>query len=105
MDYIQNADDRKKLLKSWKELDPKNTRMLTVPEFIALLEKINVELRNEDSELLQSKFVMKNGKIVYENAIKELSSGIDFGKNKENTIDNKLNQNGELNLRSSQSKK
>ena len=80
MDYIQTEEIYRRLLKLCKEADTKNIHMLEFPVFLTLLSKVDVVMEDSDHEYFQNKFLLKNGKIVYEEAIKDLSIGVKLSK-------------------------
>ena len=80
MDYIQSEESYRKLLKSCKEADSKNNHMIEMPTFLLLLSQVDVIMSDQDFEYFKNKYLLKNGKIIYEEAIKDLSISLDLKK-------------------------
>ena len=76
MDYIKTPNDKKKLLRVCRYLDAKNTHMLSMATFLSQLSKYGIILSEKDSEFFQEKFMLPNGKVIYENAIDDLSASL-----------------------------
>ena len=65
MSTVLTSQNKLKLLKFCRKIDPKRTQMLEVPEFIDLLSFVGIQLDNNDKDEILNKFIMKNGKIVW----------------------------------------
>jgi len=72
MNYIKSQSDKKKLHKMCRDLDTKSTHMLPLATFLTQLSKIGVVLDDKDWEYFQDKFLLKNGKVTYQEAIADL---------------------------------
>ena len=67
MSTVLTSQNKLKLLKICRKINPKRTQMLEVPEFIDPLSSDGTQLQDSDKDEILNKFIVKNGKIVSKN--------------------------------------
>ena len=59
MSTILTSQNKLKLLKMCRKINPKRTQMLEVPEFIDLLSSVGTQLQDSDKDEILNNFIMR----------------------------------------------